>query len=105
MSTESGLRAPEWDIHQRTPEFLGGGQIRDCFFQNQLCCLRRNRCDSSESKIFANVKNAATDLKAFDVRSCVPARAETAKTAQHSFALARSIEHFLFPRGLLTVCA
>jgi hypothetical protein len=50
------------------------------------------------------VKNAATDLKAFDVRSCVSAQAEPAETRQHSIALAYSIEHFLFPRDLVTVC-
>jgi hypothetical protein len=105
MSVESGLRAPEWGIHQRISEFLGGGQIRDRFFHNQPCRLRRNRCDSSESRIFTNVKNAATDLKAFDVRSCVSAQAEPAETRQHSIALAYSIEHFLFPRDLVTVCA
>src|SRR5512133_3525393 len=55
-------------------------------------------------KIFTNVFGATVDPKHFDPQSMVAFSGEVCIVPPNSFALARSIEYFRIPRGVLTVC-
>ena len=55
-------------------------------------------------KIFTNVYSATVDPKQFDVRSMVDFQGDVCIIPPNSFALARSVEYFRIPRGVLTVC-
>lgn len=57
-----------------------------------------------EYKIFTNVYSAVVDPKAFDPKSMVDYKGEVCIIPPNSFALARTVEYFRIPRGVLTVC-
>jgi dCTP deaminase len=59
---------------------------------------------ADEYKIFTNVYSAVVDPKNFDPRSMVDFHGDVCVIPPNSFALARSIEYFRIPRGVLTVC-
>jgi dCTP deaminase len=59
---------------------------------------------ADEFKIFTNVFSAIVDPKAFDPRSMVDFKGEICVIPPNSFALARTIEYFRIPRGVLTIC-
>lgn len=59
---------------------------------------------ADEFKIFTNVFGAVVDPKHFDPKSMVDFVGEVCIVPPNSFALARSIEYFRIPRGVLTVC-
>jgi dCTP deaminase len=57
-----------------------------------------------EWRIFHNVYMPVVDPKAFDVRSFVELRGDECIIPPNSFILARTIEEFFIPRGVLTIC-
>jgi len=59
---------------------------------------------AEEFKIFTNVYSAIVDPKAFDTQSMVDYRGEVCVIPPNSFVLARTIEYFRIPRGVLTIC-
>ncbi|MCI0521706.1 MAG: dCTP deaminase [Chloroflexi bacterium] len=59
---------------------------------------------ADEFKIFTNVYSAVVDPKHFDPRSMVDFQGEVCVIPPNSFALARTIEYFRIPRGVLTIC-
>ncbi len=59
---------------------------------------------ADEFKIFTNVYSAVVDPKHFDTRSMVDFKGDICIIPPNSFALARTIEYFRIPRGVLTVC-
>ena len=59
---------------------------------------------ADEFKIFTNVFGATVDPKHFDPKSMVDFVGEVCIVPPNSFALARSIEYFRIPRGVLTIC-
>jgi dCTP deaminase len=59
---------------------------------------------ANEFKIFTNVYSAVVDPKHFDTRSMVDFEGDVCVIPPNSFALARTIEYFRIPRGVLTVC-
>lgn len=59
---------------------------------------------ADEFKIFTNVFSAVVDPKNFDPKSMVDFKGEVCIIPPNSFALARSVEYFRIPRGVLTVC-
>lgn len=59
---------------------------------------------ANEFKIFTNVYSAIVDPKQFDTRSMVDYQGEVCIIPPNSFALARTVEYFHIPRGVLTVC-
>jgi len=59
---------------------------------------------ADEFKIFTNVYSAVVDPKSFDPRSMIDFKGEVCVIPPNSFALARTIEYFRIPRGVLTVC-
>lgn len=61
------------------------------------------RC-AREFKIFTNINTAIVDPKNFDSNSFVDIEADVCIIPPNSFALARTIEYFKIPRGILTIC-
>jgi dCTP deaminase len=59
---------------------------------------------ADEFKIFTNVFSAIVDPKHFTADSMVDFKGDVCVIPPNSFALARSIEYFRIPRGVLTVC-
>jgi dCTP deaminase len=59
---------------------------------------------SDEFKVFTNVFSAIVDPKNFSPESFVDIKGNVCIIPPNSFALARSIEYFRIPRGVLTVC-
>lgn len=59
---------------------------------------------ADEYKIFTNVYGALIDPKAFDPRAFVDYKGPHCIVPPNSFALARTIERFKIPRGVLAVC-
>lgn len=59
---------------------------------------------ADEFKIFTNVFSAMVDPKHFDPRSMVDFIGEVCVIPPNSFVLAKTVEYFRIPRGVLTVC-
>lgn len=59
---------------------------------------------ADEFKIFTNVFSAIVDPKHFDTKSMVDFKGEVCIIPPNSFALARTVEYFRIPRGVLTLC-
>ena len=61
------------------------------------------RC-AREFKVFTNIRSAIVDPKAFDNESFVDIEADVCIIPPNSFALARTVEYFVIPRNVLTIC-
>jgi len=59
---------------------------------------------ADEFKIFTNVFSAIVDPKNFNPQSMIDFKGEICIIPPNSFALARTIEYFRIPRGVLTLC-
>ncbi len=103
-----GLKSDSW-IRRMAQE----QKMIEPFVENQV----RNGCVSyglssygydirvaDEFKIFTNVYSAIVDPKNFDQRSMVDFKGDVCIIPPNSFALARTVEYFRIPRGVLTIC-
>lgn len=61
------------------------------------------RC-ADEFKVFTNINSAVVDPKCFDENSFVDLQADVCIIPPNSFALARTVEYFVIPRSVLTIC-
>ncbi len=59
---------------------------------------------ADEFKIFTNAYSAVVDPKHFDPRSFVDFKGPVCTIPPNSFVLARSVEYFRVPRGVLCLC-
>ncbi|MFW5748634.1 MAG: dCTP deaminase [Chloroflexota bacterium] len=59
---------------------------------------------ADEFKVFTNVHSAIVDPKNFSANSFVDIQTDVCIVPPNSFALARSVEYFRIPRGVLTLC-
>ncbi len=59
---------------------------------------------ADEYKIFTNVYSATVDPKQFDTRSMVDFKGDVCIIPPNSFALAKTVEYFRIPRGVMTIC-
>jgi dCTP deaminase len=59
---------------------------------------------ADEFKIFTNINTTMIDPKKFDPRSFVDLKSDVCIVPPNSFALARTIEYFRIPRGVITLC-
>ena len=59
---------------------------------------------TDEFKIFTNVHSAIVDPKHFNPKSFVDHKGDVCTIPPNSFVLARTIEYFRIPRGVLTMC-
>ena len=59
---------------------------------------------ADEFKIFTNVYSTIVDPKSFDSNSMIDFKGEVCIIPPNSFALARTVEYFRIPRGVMTIC-
>lgn len=59
---------------------------------------------TDEFKIFTNVYSAIVDPKDFSPQSMIDYKGDVCIIPPNSFALARTVEYFRIPRGVLTIC-
>jgi dCTP deaminase len=59
---------------------------------------------TDEFKIFTNVNSTIVDPKNFDTRSMIDFKGDVCIIPPNSFVLARTLEYFRIPRGVLTIC-
>ncbi len=59
---------------------------------------------ADEFKIFTNVYSTVVDPKQFDPKSMVDFKGDVCVIPPNSFALARTVEYFRVPRGVLCIC-
>ncbi len=59
---------------------------------------------ADEYKIFTNVFSAIVDPKDFNPKSMIDFKGDVCVIPPNSFALARTVEYFRIPRGVLTIC-
>ncbi len=93
MAREHGMIEPYVDTQERTGVISYG--VSSYGYDLRV---------ADEFKIFTNVFGAIVDPKHFDPRSMVDLSGDVCIVPPNSFALARSIEYFRIPRGVLTVC-
>ena len=61
------------------------------------------RC-ANEFKVFTNINSTIVDPKNFDTDSFVLVKSDVCIIPPNSFALARTVEHFIIPRSVLVLC-
>lgn len=93
MAQEQGMIAPFVDH-----------QVRDGVISYGVSSYGYDIRVTDEFKIFTNVFSAVVDPKKFDPNSMVDFQGQICTIPPNSFALARSIEYFRIPRGVLTIC-
>jgi dCTP deaminase len=89
---------------QRMIEPYADHQVRDGVISFGVSSYGYDIRVADEFKIFTNVFSAVVDPKHFDPKSMVDFKGEVCVIPPNSFALARTIEYFRIPRGVLTVC-
>ena len=103
-----GLKPDHWirkmAIEQRMIEPFSEGRSRSGIISYGLSSYGYDIRVADEFKIFTNVYSAIVDPKQFDPKSMVDYRGDICVIPPNSFALARTVEYFRIPRGVLTVC-
>ncbi len=103
-----GLKPDHWikkmALEQHMIEPFVESQVRNGVISYGVSSYGYDIRVADEYKIFTNVYSAVVDPKAFDPKSMVDYRGEVCVIPPNSFALARTIEYFRIPRGVLTVC-
>ena len=79
-------------------------QVREGVISYGLSSYGYDLRAADEFKIFTNVNSTIVDPKQFDVRSFVEFQGPACIVPPNSFALARSVEYFMIPRNVLTIC-
>jgi dCTP deaminase len=79
-------------------------QVREGVISYGLSSYGYDARIADEFKIFTNINNTVVDPKHFDPRSFVDVQAAECIIPPNSFALARTIEYFRIPRGVLVCC-
>ena len=98
MSEESGMISPFEPYQVRTRE--DGRRVISYGTSSYGYDVRCAR----EFKVFTNIRSAIVDPKAFDNESFVDIEADVCIIPPNSFALARTVEYFVIPRYVLTIC-
>jgi dCTP deaminase len=103
-----GLKPDHWiremAKEHRMIEPFESGQVRKGVISYGVSSYGYDIRVADEYKIFTNVYSAVVDPKHFDQRSMVDFKGDICVIPPNSFALARTIEYFRIPRGVLTVC-
>jgi len=103
-----GLKPDHWikkmALERRMIEPFIDGQVRNGVISYGVSSYGYDIRVADEFKIFTNVHSAVVDPKHFDPKSMVDFKGEICVIPPNSFALARTIEYFRIPRGVLTVC-
>jgi dCTP deaminase len=103
-----GLKPDHWikkmASEQRMIEPFVESQVRDGVISYGVSSYGYDVRITDEYKIFTNVHSTVVDPKHFDTRSMVDFKGEICVIPPNSFVLARTVEYFRIPRGVLTVC-
>ena len=103
-----GLKPDHWITRmareERMIEPFEEGQVRQGVISYGVSSYGYDIRVADEFKFFTNVYSAIVDPKAFDKASMVDYRGEICVIPPNSFALARTVEYFRIPRGVLTIC-
>jgi len=79
-------------------------QVRDGVISYGLSSYGYDIRIADEFKLFTNLATTIVDPKRFDPDSFVDCRGDTCVIPPNSFALARTVERFRIPRGVLAIC-
>ncbi|MBL8146629.1 MAG: dCTP deaminase [Anaerolineae bacterium] len=103
-----GLKADRWirqmALEQGMIEPFIERQVREGVISFGLSSYGYDMRVADEFRIFTNVYNTVVDPKNFSPNSMVEFSGEVCIIPPNSFVLARSIEYFRVPRGVLCVC-
>ena len=103
-----GLKPDHWirkmALEHQMIEPFADRQIRNDVISYGISSYGYDIRVADEFKIFTNVYSAIVDPKHFDPRSMVDFTGDVCIIPPNSFALARTVEYFRIPRGVLTVC-
>lgn len=102
-----GLKSDSWIIDQASAGMItpfAANQHSDGVISYGVSSYGYDLRVADEFKIFTNVFGAIVDPKHFDPKSMVDFKGDVCIVPPNSFALARSVEYFRIPRGVLTVC-
>jgi dCTP deaminase len=103
-----GLKPDHWirkmALEEKMIEPFEPGQVRNGVISYGVSSYGYDIRVTDEYKIFTNVHSAIVDPKNFDPKSMVDFKGDVCIIPPNSFALARTIEYFRIPRGVLTVC-
>ena len=103
-----GLKPDHWirkiAVEQRMIEPFVENQVRDGVISYGVSSYGYDIRVADEFMIFTNVYSAVVDPKNFDPKSMVEFKGDVCVIPPNSFALARSVEYFRIPRGVLTIC-
>ena len=103
-----GLKPDHWirkmAIEQGMIEPFVDHQVRDGVISYGVSSYGYDIRVADEFKIFTNVFSAVVDPKKFDPNSMVDFQGDVCTIPPNSFALARTVEYFRIPRGVLSVC-
>jgi dCTP deaminase len=80
------------------------GQVREGVISYGLSSYGYDMRVADEYKVFTNVYSAVVDPKNFSPQSFVDLQTDVCVIPPNSFVLARSVEYFRVPRGVLCVC-
>lgn len=103
-----GLKPDHWirkmALEHRMIEPFVNRQIREGVISYGVSSYGYDVRVADEFKIFTNVFSAVVDPKAFDSNSMVDFKGDVCIIPPNSFALAKTVEYFRIPRGVMTIC-
>ena len=103
-----GLKSDQWirkmAREQKMIEPFVDRQVREGVISYGVSSYGYDVRVADEFKIFTNVFSTIVDPKAFDTNSMVDFKGDVCIIPPNSFALAKTVEYFRIPRGVLTIC-
>jgi dCTP deaminase len=103
-----GLKPDHWirrmAHEQKMIEPFVEDQVRDGVISYGVSSYGYDIRVADEYKIFTNIYSVVVDPKNFDSKSMVDYIGPVCVIPPNSFVLARTVEYFRIPRGVLTVC-
>jgi dCTP deaminase len=103
-----GLKPDHWirkmALEKRMIEPFSDHQVREGVISFGVSSYGYDFRVADEFKIFTTVDTIIVDPKHFDPRLLVDYRGDICTIPPNSFALARTVEYFRIPRGVLTIC-
>jgi len=103
-----GLKPDHWirtmALEQRMIEPFADSQVRSGVISYGVSAYGYDIRVADEFKIFTSINATIIDPKAFNPHLMVDFKGEVCLIPPNSFVLARTMEYFRIPRGVLTVC-
>ena len=103
-----GLKPDHWirkmALEKRMIEPFSDHQVREGVISFGVSSYGYDFRVADEFKIFTTVDSIIVDPKHFDPRLLVDYKGDICTIPPNSFALARTVEYFRIPRGVLTIC-